>query len=202
MEPFNPISSTSPTTPDTDSAAADDARAEKRRDDRAQAFKQAMGTGAPSAAPGTPTPLQGKKAFAMPTGKPRAVAADESFLSPALMRLRAEGYPLADTTAKMPAVESEKPELPTTPTDSKSQAPRQSEIADPTKQVTESRAASERGRQGGDQKEMAKGKSDSSAPDPRLLAGPVLLPNATQNFQAAVDRATTRPAPPPGHICG
>jgi hypothetical protein len=205
MEPFNPISSTPPTPPDNDSAAAEDAKSQQRRDDRAQAFKQVMSKGATPATPGTPTPApaHGKKVFTTATGQRRMLAADETAMNPALMRLRAEGYPLSETSAKQPTVkpafEEEHADLDQSQGQVKRDVPRQPETqtVDPVKQAAQASSNSGRGeRGGGAEKETTKSKQDGTAPDPRLLAGPVLLPTP-QNFQAAVERATSRPAPPP-----
>jgi hypothetical protein len=227
VDPYNAIPSSPSVQSEKDSASAEDAKSAERRAEIARAFRGAL-TGTNTASGGAlgagsaSSPRQGASSGKSLPGR----GSEQTFLSPAMMKLQQQGYPLPTGV----------PEKRVTPQyergggsggggdsgglggdghrgDSKEIHSRSSQggeakqssgatAADPTRQVSaSSNAAQAHGRRQGKTGQGDAGSSgnssDGSGPDPRLLAGMAPM-QAAQQFQAAMGpQAAARPMPPP-----
>src|SRR5437879_497512 len=103
MDPYNvSIPPSAPVQQDTDSASADDAKADERRADKARAFKQALNRpGGPTQLAAMAATVSAKPGPGVARKLPGGSDADAGMpLSPAMLRLREEGYPIPQTAAE------------------------------------------------------------------------------------------------------
>jgi hypothetical protein len=229
VDPYNSIPSTPSVQSDKDSASAEDAKSAERRADVARAFRGTLsGTNAASSgtlggAASTASPRQGASAAKSPLGG----RGEQTFLSPALMKLQQQGYPIPTGVPEkkvMPQYErggggggggadsggslggeggrGESKEI-RSRSSQDGEVKRSNDAAmDPTRQVSAaSNAAQAHGRRQGKSGQGDAGaggnSSDGSTPDPRLLAGAAPM-QAAQQFQATMGpQAAGRPMPPP-----
>src|SRR4051794_5206724 len=96
VDPYNSIPSTPSVQSDKDSASAEDAKSAERRADVARTFRGALaGTNAASSGGAlgtgsTAASRQGPTTTKSPLGK----GSEQTFLSPAMMKLQQQGYPI------------------------------------------------------------------------------------------------------------
>ena len=221
VDPYNSIPSSQSVQSDKDSASAEDAKSAERRADVARAFRGTLtGTNAASTAglgssAGAPRQNTSSKS---PLGR----GSEQTFLSPAMMKLQQQGYPIPTGIPEKKVTpqyerggggggsggagdsgDGSRGESGRSRSSADANVKRSTDVtADPTRQVSAAaNAAQAQGRRQGKSGQGDAGSSgnssDGSTPDPRLLAGGAQM-QAPQQFQAAMGpQAAARPMPPP-----
>ena len=195
MDPYNnSIPVTSSSNSDGDSSS-DEIKSDDRRAERARSFKLTLDRGVTLAA-STPSPQTiGVTRQPVPPSKPTVALPDTGLpMTPALLRLQAEGYPLPMNVAPKIGTESI-----TVPAEVKANCPPTAEPSTAPANELRVTPPHDREREARHHRDRQSGKQTApsgNAPDPRLVLDPVALPT-TKASQSASTPPAGRPMPSP-----